>query len=38
MLFMGWEWKGREFGVEGEAGVMEIVDVMMMANWGRIRF
>ena len=39
MLFMRWEWKGREFGVEGEAGVMEIVDVkMMMANWGRISF
>ena len=39
VLFMGWDWKGREFGVEGEAGIMEIVDVMMMmANWGRIRF
>ena len=39
MLFMGWEWRGREFGVEGEGGVMEIVDVkMMMANWERISF
>ena len=36
---MGWDWKGTEFGVEREAGIMEAVDVMMMmANWGRIRF